>query len=62
MIDIAWSDNTALTIMEYEDGIFTTITEGDATHLGSDLGTITNQDWWKEYMRKVKEKESKRGK
>lgn len=62
MINVAWCDNTAVTIMEYDDGVFTTITEGDATHLGSDLGTITNQDWWVEYMKKVKEKERNRGK
>lgn len=62
MINVAWCDNTAITIMEYYDGVFTTITEGDATHLGSDLGTITNQDWWVEYMNKVKEKERNRGK
>jgi probable phosphoglycerate mutase len=62
MINVAWCDNTAVTIMDYEDGFFTTVTEGDATHLGSELGTITNQDWWEEYMKKVKAKESVRDK
>lgn len=62
MINVAWCDNTAVTIMDYEDGLFSTVTEGDATHLGSDLGTITNQDWWEEYMKKVKAKESKKEK
>ena len=60
IIDIAWCDNTAITIMDYEDGIFTTVTEGDSAHLGSDLGTIQNQDWWEDYMRKVKERERER--
>ena len=60
MINVAWCDNTAVTIIDYEDGLFTTVTEGDATHLGSDLGTITSQDWWQEYMRKLKENESRR--
>lgn len=62
MIHVAWCDNTAVTIMDYEDGIFTTVTEGDATHLGEDLGTITGQDWWEEYMSKVKARESKKNK
>lgn len=62
MINVAWCDNTAVTIMDYEDGLFSTVTEGDATHLGSDLGTITNQDWWEEYMKKIKAKESKKEK
>lgn len=60
MINVAWCDNTAITIMDYEDGLFTTVTEGDAVHLGNDLGTITGQDWWEDYMRKVKERERKR--
>lgn len=62
MINVAWCDNTAVTIIDYEDGVFSTVTEGDATHLGSDLGTIVNQDWWEEYMMKVKERENKREK
>jgi len=60
MINVAWCDNTAVTIMDYEDGLFTTVTEGDSTHLGNDLGTITGQDWWEDYMRKVKEREKER--
>lgn len=62
MINVAWCDNTAVTIMDYENDFFSTVTEGDATHLGSDLGTITSQDWWEEYMRKVKEREKNRDK
>ena len=54
MINVAWCDNTAITIIDYENGKFSTVIEGDATHLGSDLGTIVNQDWWYEYMEKVK--------
>lgn len=60
MNNVAWCDNTAVSIIDYEDGFFTTVTEGDATHLGSDLGTITNQDWWEEYMRKLKENEKEK--
>lgn len=60
MINVAWCDNTAVTVLDYDGGIFTTETEGDATHLGSDLGTVVNQEWWEEYMKKVKEMEHKR--
>lgn len=60
MLDIAWCDNTAVTIMDYRDGLFTTVTEGDATHLGSELGTIGDQAWWEEYMEKIKKRESAR--
>jgi broad specificity phosphatase PhoE len=60
MCDIAWCDNTAITVIDYEDGVFRTITEGDSTHLGNDLGTIVNQDWWEDYMKKVKAREDER--
>lgn len=61
MINVAWCDNTAITIIDYENGKFSTVIEGDATHLGSDLGTIVNQDWWYEYMEKVKNKKREDG-
>jgi len=54
MVDVEWCDNTAITIIDYEDGIFNIVTEGDSSHLGSDLGTIVNQEWWEEYNRKKK--------
>lgn len=57
MNNVAWCDNTALTIIDFEEGVFTTETEGNATHLGNDLATIVNQDWWEEYMKKVKARE-----
>ncbi|HEX2945770.1 MAG TPA: histidine phosphatase family protein [Clostridia bacterium] len=60
MCNIAWCDNTAITVIDYEDGVFHTVTEGDSTHLGNDLGTIVNQDWWEEYMNKVKAREKER--
>lgn len=62
MTNVAWCDNTALTILDYEDGKFSTITEGDATHLGSDYGTIVNQKWWEEYMEKVRKREREKEK
>jgi broad specificity phosphatase PhoE len=54
MINVAWCENTAITMIDYEDGVFSIVTEGDASHLGEDLGTIVNQDWWEDYIKKVK--------
>jgi len=54
MINIHWCDNTAITVIDHENGVFTVVTEGDSSHLGSELGTIVNQDWWEEYTRKNK--------
>lgn len=62
MANVAWCDNTAVTIMDYEEPYFETVTEGDASHLGSDLGTVVNQDWWEDYMKKVKAREDERKK
>ncbi|NLV35138.1 MAG: histidine phosphatase family protein [Clostridiaceae bacterium] len=59
MINVAWCDNTAITIIDYEDGVFSTVVEGDASHLGSDLGTIVNQPWWEEYNKKFSKKEER---
>ncbi len=59
MINIAWCDNTAVTIIDYEEGAFNTVLEGDSTHLGAELGTIVNQDWWEDYMKKVKDRKKK---
>lgn len=60
MINVAWCDNTAVTIIDYEAGVFSTVVEGDASHLGSELGTIVNQDWWEEYNKKFDRKEERK--
>jgi len=60
MINVAWCDNTAITIIDYEDGRFSTVVEGDSTHLGSEYGTVVNQQWWEEYMNKVRKRELER--
>jgi len=60
MSNVAWCDNTAVTVIEFENGVFHTVTEGDSTHLGKELGTVINQDWWEEYMKKVKAREKDR--
>ncbi len=57
MINVAWCDNTGITIVDYENDVFSIETEGDSAHLGSDLGTISNQDWWKDYINKFRGRE-----
>lgn len=52
MIKVKWQDNTAVTIVDYEDGKFEMVVEGDVSHLDSETRTIENQDWWK----KIKDK------
>ena len=54
MVNIDWCDNTAITVIDYSDGRFNIVAEGDSSHLGSDLGTIVNQDWWEEHSKKIK--------
>ena len=54
MINVAWCDNTGITIVDFENDVFTVVVEGDSSHLGSDLGTIVNQDWWQDYINKLK--------
>jgi len=46
MAKIQWQDNTAITIVDYEDGKFKMILEGDVSHLDSEIRTIENQEWW----------------
>lgn len=60
MINVPWCDNTGITIIDYENGAFSTIVEGDSDHLGSDLGTIVNQDWWEDYIKKFSNSEEEK--
>lgn len=53
MVKIPWYDNTSLTILEHEEGRFTTLMEGDASHLGKEFSTLQNQDWFEEYLEKI---------
>lgn len=53
MYNIKWCDNTGVTIVDYENEVFTLILDGDSSHLDNELSTITNQDWWEEYTRKL---------
>jgi probable phosphoglycerate mutase len=51
MYNVPWCDNTAITIVDYENGKFDLVIEGDASHLTSELGTVQNQDWWEDYIK-----------
>jgi len=57
MLNIYWYDNTAITVAEYENGKFKLLMEGDVQHLGNDLCTIVNQDWWKEFLKNTGKQE-----
>lgn len=52
MINVKWFDNTSITVIDYEDGKFSVVVEGDSSHLGSELSTLQNQEWWNEHMEK----------
>ncbi len=58
MVNIPWCDNTAITVIDYEDGRFSIITEGDASHLEGSLSTLQNQDWWFEDLKKIQNQKS----
>lgn len=44
--DVHWCDNAAITIVEYENGRFRVLVDGDNEHL-KDISTLATQDWWK---------------
>lgn len=50
MLKIPWQDNTAVTVIEYEEDVFRVIEEGDASHLGRENSTLQNQEWWTDYI------------
>lgn len=58
MINTPWYDNTAITVMDYEYGKFNIIRAGNSSHLGKELSTLENQEWWEEYMKNLKERTS----
>ncbi|MCX7746824.1 MAG: histidine phosphatase family protein [Clostridia bacterium] len=60
MLHIPWYDNTSITVIDVEDGNYRIITEGDASHLGSDLSTLQNQEWWPEYLKQLEDRKKKR--
>ncbi|NLD49984.1 MAG: histidine phosphatase family protein [Clostridiaceae bacterium] len=59
MINIKWFDNTSITVIDYENDKFSVVLEGDASHLGSELSTLENQEWWSEYLEKFNSQNNK---
>ena len=55
---IKWVDNTSITTVDYKDGIFHVVNEGDTSHLTQNMKTLENQDWWIEKMSELNERES----
>ena len=46
--DVGWSDNTAVSLVEYDDGLVPKIIfKNDGTHLTGDLSTLAHSDWCK---------------
>jgi probable phosphoglycerate mutase len=56
LINIKWYDNTSVSIIDYEDGKFDVVAEGDISHLGKELCTVLNQEWWNEYNEKYQQR------
>lgn len=61
MHNIPWFDNTSITTVDYEEGNFTILSQGEDSHLGMELSTIRNQDWWEDYIKKLNERNSING-
>ena len=59
MVNIPWYDNTSVTIVDYINGKFNVLLEGDASHLNSSMKTIENQDWWIKLNEEQRKKEDK---
>ncbi len=58
MINVPWYDNTSVSIVDWEDGRFKVVLEGDASHLEKELSTISNQDWWIENINKINRRQA----
>lgn len=50
LCNIYWQDNTAVNIIEYNNGTYNLIVEGDSSHLSEELSTFLNQEWWKSFL------------
>ena len=51
LINIKWYDNTSVSIIDYEDGKFDVVAEGDIS-FGKRALHVLNQEWWNEYNEK----------
>jgi probable phosphoglycerate mutase len=54
MLIIRWFDNTSITVVDIENEMINLVEEGNDSHLG-EYGTIRNQEWWAEYIKKHNE-------
>ncbi len=59
ILSIPWFDNTAVTIVDYDDGSYNILAEGDISHLSDELSTIKNQDWYNDYQKKFSDRETR---
>ena len=50
--NIPWYDNTAVSMIDYENDRFTIVMAGDASHLDIETSTFESQPWWQEYKMK----------
>lgn len=44
---LPFCDNTAVTCLTYNQGVFSTVFEGDNSHLSQDISTLARQSWWR---------------
>ncbi len=59
MLNIKWYDNTSITMLDYDDGKFEVLLEGDISHLGDELGTVSKQEWWNLYIKEFEKRNKK---
>ena len=59
MLNIPWQDNTSITVVDFKNGTFEVIVEGDTAHLDKELRTIENQEWWEEYQKRFEDMRGK---
>lgn len=52
IIKIPWHDNTAVTVVTWDEGGFQIEVEGDASHLNAQTSTLENQQWFVEYRKR----------
>ena len=52
IVKVPWFDNTAVTMVSFENGLFRIDLEGDASHLDATTSTFANQQWFIEYREK----------
>jgi probable phosphoglycerate mutase len=54
--NIPWDENTSYSVIEYDGEKYTFLLQGEASHLGDDLGTIVKQTWFQEHRKQLAEK------